>query len=266
MPGVEGLRGLVFFVIAATVVVYGLTGAPVARLLGVKKPTGLGYGILGAHELGRALAKVLKRGGQEVVLFDTNHIDCSKARAEGLDVVNGSALSDRVLRMADMSARKGAISVLANEATGLLFVTKSREDYKVPDGYVAIHYSRGAVTPDMVHDARSSVLFGAAIDIDLWSVRLRRELTTVSTWRYEADGEESEGDAKKLEIPRSHRSALLPLAVAKGDKFEPYADRASLKKGMEVVWLLFSETAAASEWLREQGWSEVTELDPDSPQ
>ena len=64
--GVE-LKALVFLVIAMTVTLQGLSGGPVASLLGVRRATNSGYLLLGANPIARHLARQLSASGEEVM-------------------------------------------------------------------------------------------------------------------------------------------------------------------------------------------------------
>jgi hypothetical protein len=95
--GAERLVSITFLVIIATVTVYGLTAAPVARLLGVADPDPQGVLIVGAHPWARAIAAELKAEGVAVRLVDTNYSNIAQARMEGLPVYYGSALTEGAL-------------------------------------------------------------------------------------------------------------------------------------------------------------------------
>jgi NhaP-type Na+/H+ or K+/H+ antiporter len=76
VPGGVEMKALVFLVIAITVTLQGLSGGVVARFLGLKRPHDLGYAILGANPLARALARVLSTHGEPVVLIDSDMDAC----------------------------------------------------------------------------------------------------------------------------------------------------------------------------------------------
>ncbi|MBW2495014.1 MAG: sodium:proton antiporter, partial [Deltaproteobacteria bacterium] len=92
MPGGPELRAMVFLCIAATVVLAGLTGAPVANLLKVRLPGRETVAILGAQGLGIELGNQLRDGGIPVVFLDTNPANCRRAEEAGFPVVYGDAL------------------------------------------------------------------------------------------------------------------------------------------------------------------------------
>ena len=257
VEGIEGgaaLRALVFLVIAVTVVFQGATGAPVARWLGVRRPTGQGYTILGAEELARELARVLQESGEEVVLVDANAGACTEAEKEGFKVVYGNALEERVLLQADVESRKGAIGALHNGAVNLLFATKARQEYKVPKAYVAIQRGHDSIDPGTIEEAGASVLFGGETDLEMWSVRIRRDLASTEVWHREEIPTEEES-SEKMELPRDVQNALLPLALRADNKITPFDDGAVAGVGDEVFWLVFQERHdGAKVWFEGHGW------------
>jgi NhaP-type Na+/H+ or K+/H+ antiporter len=257
IAGAGEMRALVFLVIAVTVVFQGSTGVLMAKLLGVRRPTGQGYVILGAHELGRTMGRLLREAGEEVVLVDASAEACREAQKDSFRVVFGNALEERVLLMADLESRKGAIGTLPNEAVSLLFVRKARNDYKVPKAYVAIQRGHGSIDPGMVHEAGATVLFAEETDLELWSVRIRRDAAHVEIWK--RGGEDDAGAPETIAIQdREARNMLLPLALGHGDTLTPIDDRTRVASGDSVYWLVLAERAEDWQaWLEERGWQRV---------
>ena len=132
VAGAEQLRALVFTVIAATVLVQGLTGGMVARWLGLRRPSGQGWAILGANELGRALGRLLSAQGEDVVLLDNDSEATRLAEADELRVVFGNALEERTLQRARLDERRGCIAATANVEVNLLFAREAADEFKVP--------------------------------------------------------------------------------------------------------------------------------------
>jgi NhaP-type Na+/H+ or K+/H+ antiporter len=258
VPGGGDMRALVFLVIAVTVVFQGSTGALVARWLGVRRPSGQGYVILGAHELGRVMGRLLRKAGEEVVFIDASAEACRETQSEGFRVVFGNALEERVLLMADLESRKGAIGTLPNEAVSLLFVRKARNEYKVPKAFVAIQRGHGSIDPAMVHEAGATVLFAEETDLDLWSVRIRRDAAHVEIWQRESDESTTEGEVIAIQQNREVQNILLPLAIGHDDALTPLDDRTRVGAGGMVFWLVLAEKAEEWQpWLEARGWQRV---------
>jgi NhaP-type Na+/H+ or K+/H+ antiporter len=92
--GAERLLPVVFLVIAGSVAIYGLVGRPLAIRLGLAQLSPSGVVIVGAHAVGRALARSLSDLGLPALLVDTNVRRIRAARMEGLRAYHGSVLSD----------------------------------------------------------------------------------------------------------------------------------------------------------------------------
>jgi NhaP-type Na+/H+ or K+/H+ antiporter len=260
MSGGAELRAMVFLVIAATVIFQGATAEFVARLLRVRRPSGQGFAILGANPLGRILGRVLATGGEKVVFIDSSAEVYQEAQEERLRVVYGNALEERVLMTAGVESRKAVLSLLGNGAVSLLFARKSREEYGTPRACVALDSVRCSITPAMVHQAGASVLFAEPVDLELWSVRLRRGLATVQQWRREEMDEVASEVEKGWSLPANRPNSLLPLAMQRGEGMVPLDDETRVKTGDVVFWLVFGERAdELQEWLTSQGWYSLAE-------
>jgi NhaP-type Na+/H+ or K+/H+ antiporter len=252
--GIEGglhLRALVFLVIVMTVVMQGLTAQPFARLLHLERPSNQGYAILGAHTLGRLIAGRLRQVGQSVVLMDGNPEHCDTARSEGFDVVYGNALDEREQRLARMESRRAAIGLLASNALNLRFVALARHENHVPHAMVALATGRGQVEKDALEKEDVRLLFGSRRDVDLWDLRLRRELAVLETWR-----RIDEEPVATTALPRETHNRLLPLLRHRGEQWLLVDEKLHFERDDEVEWLVFAEQAEdAREWLRVNGWA-----------
>jgi NhaP-type Na+/H+ or K+/H+ antiporter len=98
----EFWESIVFFVIIMTVVIYGITGSPVARLLKIANPNPQGVLIVGAHDWARAIARAIRDEGFKVVLVDTNRKNIRKAHKDGLPAFAGNILSEEVYDNLDL--------------------------------------------------------------------------------------------------------------------------------------------------------------------
>jgi NhaP-type Na+/H+ or K+/H+ antiporter len=258
--GVDGgteLRALVFLVIAVTVVIQGATVGPVARLLGVRRPAGKGYAILGASPLSRSIARLLEDAGEEVVLYDANADNCSETEREGFRVFFGNALDEGRLARTELDTRKAALGMSPNEGINLLFACKAREEFGVPQGYVSIQKGHASLTVEMVREAGCHALFAAPADLELWSVRLRRKVARVET-RVFAPPANAPKDlgATCLRTGESAGNMLLALMNFRDGKPRPIDASVEIRPGDRVAWLIFTERREEAEaWLEDQGFT-----------
>lgn len=87
--GSEKLIPITFVVIVAAALIYGLSGAPVARALGVASTGPGGVLIVGATRVARAIASALNEHGVTAVVWTASEKRAAKARSEGLTVYAG---------------------------------------------------------------------------------------------------------------------------------------------------------------------------------
>ncbi|MGD8377251.1 MAG: cation:proton antiporter [Acidobacteriota bacterium] len=254
VPGGEALQAMVFLVIGMTVLVQGLSGGLIARALGLRRPTNTGYVLLGANDLARAMARLLVEAGNEVILLDSSPDACKAAEEEGLRVLFGSGLQEAVLYRADLAGKEACIALTANDEANLLFARKAREEFRVPRVWVALRRGHVSVTEHMVEAAGARVLFGVPRHIDLWIVRLEREIARIERWTRREPGEGEE----LLHLDEETRNSLLPLAIRRGGKLLPLDDTVAVRKGDELHALVLEEQAdRAHAWLQGQGWEAI---------
>ena len=255
IAGSESLRALVFLVIASTVLVQGLSGGLIAQILKVKRITNKGYAILGAHDLARILGRILRSGGHEIVLLDSNPDSVTTAKQEDFKVIFGNALEERTILRANLGDYIGCIGLTTNEEVNLMFVNRVRREFKTSKRLVALHLRDGSVSPAMVKQAGASILFGVHCDLDLWSVRIRRGLTTVTTWRLTENNDNSETSAKNNPEFETQGHFLMALSLTRAEKIMPFDNSIVLRKDDILHFLMFSEKKEeAANWLIHNGW------------
>jgi len=188
-----------------------------------------------------------------VVLVASIPARCTEAEAEGFRVYHGNPTDERLLLQADLASRRAAIALQRNEGANLIYAQRALAA-GVPQMIVALQSGEVAVKPEMVHELGGTVLFGAEVDIDLWVVRVRRELTRVEPRRWEP---EEKTRAAVLDVPKEAQALVLPLAVI-GERTVPLDDRLRVEPGDVVAWLLFVEREGdARDWLAANGHREI---------
>jgi len=244
------LRAMVFLVIAVTVILAGITGGAVAGWLNLKRPSNVGWVILGMNEIGRKLAGLLTNGGEEVVCIDEDPAACRMAEEEGHKVIYGNAFEERTLHRAEIDTRKGIISLTANEEVNLLFAQKAKEEGKVPHLLVNLESDDEGVTTEMVQEFGGTVLFARPRDLEVWSVRLKQGQAEVQNREFSGD----EVDEPDL-ADRSMENLVLPLLFHRNEKIIPVDDRIKIKNGDQVSYLInLRRREEAEEWFERNGW------------
>jgi Trk K+ transport system NAD-binding subunit len=259
--GIQGgaqLRALVFLVIAVTVALQGLSGGVVARLLGVSRGPNRGYMILGAGDLGRALARELVADGESVVLIDSNHTACREAEDEGLRVLHGSGLDERVLMRAGADSRAGCVAVTPNEEINLLFAKHALEEVGIPQAWLALRKGHMSVRPEMAREAGARVLFGAPRSLEFWTLRLERGTARIESWIY--DDPRADVDASPAAFAEDGELHVLPIALRRRGRVEMVDDRTEFKRGDVVILAVHEERRAQAEtWFAERGFAPVAD-------
>jgi NhaP-type Na+/H+ or K+/H+ antiporter len=115
VPGAEKILPIVFVTIFGTVVLYGLTAAPVARLLGVATGGGTLVLIVGGNPAARAIAEALTRAGLRVRLWVGRSDEEAAARAAGLEADRGRMLVDALSREVELEEVTDAVLLTGDD-------------------------------------------------------------------------------------------------------------------------------------------------------
>jgi NhaP-type Na+/H+ or K+/H+ antiporter len=258
-PGGAELRALVFLTIAITVVVLGGLGPLVARMLDVRAPERDAILILGADEVGRALAEELRAGGRNVVFLDSNPDHCRIAQERGWTVVFGNALEERTLARARPERALAVVGVTANETVNSLFVREARELFDVPQAYAALESGHGGVPRRLLERERIFALFDGEKDIERWTVRFRHRLVEVERFRWSAPLGDPELAAASPAQP-SVDDLYVILTIERGGLIELMHDQIAPREGDAAAVAVHGERREdALEALAALGWH------PDEP-
>jgi NhaP-type Na+/H+ or K+/H+ antiporter len=92
--GAQNLIPITFIVIVATALIYGLSGGPVARALGVASTGPGGVLLVGATPVGRAVGRALQDRGLTVMVWTGSDENAQSAEADGLTVYRGDPTED----------------------------------------------------------------------------------------------------------------------------------------------------------------------------
>jgi NhaP-type Na+/H+ or K+/H+ antiporter len=118
-----------FLTIVCTVVVYGLTLAPLARRLNLASPEPQGILFAGASPLVREIALAVKQEGFAVVVVDTNHQNAAAARMAGLSVHFASIGSEYVRDEIDLSDIGRLLAMTPNDEVNTLAAMEFAEHF-----------------------------------------------------------------------------------------------------------------------------------------
>jgi hypothetical protein len=254
---------MVFMVIAVTVVVAGATGGLVARLLRLRQESS-GWLVLGAHELGRVVARTLQECGERALCIDSNPQACNEAEREDLTVIHGNGLSDRTLERARVDTRVGAIALSPNEEINLLFLQKVRRQARIKQLFGALRDSDYGVTRPMLERIDAQIAFGREEDVELWSLRLRRKRAVRQAFERVAKAGERAAETEGIQPNANY----LPLVICRRRSVSPVGDALRPQPEDRLWCLIYTEEAqAARALLAGQGWRPVdpSTLEPIRP-
>jgi len=247
------MRALVFLTIAGTVVLAGVTAAPVAGLLGVRLPGRERVAVLGAHGLALRMGEWLRDNGAQVVFIDSNPAHVNAAQELGFPVVFGDGLRERTMQRARFESVGIAVGLTSNQVLNSVFVSRAGELFDVPQGYIAVADQNTGIAPDLVEQQGARVLFDGPHDAERWETRIRQGSVSIEEWR--VAGEAGEADA----APKIAEN-LIVLGHLKGKRALPMHPEAKLGEGDRLAVAIFEpERVDAEAWLVWRGLARVVE-------
>ena len=155
--GSQDLIPITFIVIVATALIYGLTGGPVARALGVASTGPGGVLLVGSSPVGRAIGRALRDRGLTVVLWSATDEHARAAEADGLTVYKSDPTQNTgETAPSDLDGLDYALAVSDDEALNAMIATDLSEYFDrghvfqlpVTDGPTATFYARVPVLFD----------------------------------------------------------------------------------------------------------------------
>ena len=97
IKGAEILVPIMFLIIVSTIIVYGLSAIPLAKILHISDIDPQGILIAGINHLSKDIYKILSKYNIKVLLVDNNWDKVTNTRREGIDAIFGSIVSEKTL-------------------------------------------------------------------------------------------------------------------------------------------------------------------------
>ena len=243
------MQAMVFLVILMTVSVQGLTGGPLASLLGLRRASNDGYLFLGAGDLARVVASALQRGGEPVVLIDANSEICQAAEKDGLDLICGNGLEESAMIRGQIDTRKGCVALTPNETVNFLFTRRVRDAFKGVTAYVGLESTMDGVTAKMVDNLHAQLLFGNEVPLEMWNHLIRDRDVSTETWTLDFPVGES------VDFSTLPTNALLPIVAWTSGRpiLVDHEGRVKKDDRLEVL-VRKTKRTEAHEWLRNAGF------------
>jgi NhaP-type Na+/H+ or K+/H+ antiporter len=228
VPGTEALVPVTFFTIVATVTLYGLGAAPLARRLGVADPDPGGLILVGAGPWARDAATRLQEAGVTVRLVDANAVHVRQARDKGLDAVTSSATDHHVLDKVPLGGIGAVFAATPNDEVNRLALQVFGEALD-RSRLFSLPSSQGTAADGFRH-------LPAEVDADAWT---RRWAQGWRTRVYEAPDPDPDAEDRTTDLPED----AIPLVVIEDDRATPLeSTERDLDPGDRVLALVPPET------------------------
>lgn len=120
----EKIVPIIFLVIIGTIVVYGFSAGPAARLLGLAEAQADGVLIAGSHAIGRGIAKELKNRDVKALLVDTDPYNVTRAVANGLTARRMSILAEEAAVDLDLRGIGRMVAITSNDEVNALATSR----------------------------------------------------------------------------------------------------------------------------------------------
>ncbi len=128
VQGADKILPIAFVAIFSTVILYGLTAAPIGRLLGIAGAGTATILVVGGHGWARALAETLKAAGVRVRIWTGEPAEQEAARAAGLDAGNARLGVDLEAREAELEEVSQALVMTASDDFNALAAHELRQE------------------------------------------------------------------------------------------------------------------------------------------
>ena len=148
---------IVFMAIFGTVVVYGLSAAPIARMLGVAGAGRTLVLIVGGHSWAREIAAALKGSGIAVRMWVGPPDHQSAARDAGLDAERGRIMVDAISREAELEEVTDALLLTPSDDFNTLGAAELRDE--LGQGHV-YRIAPQQHVPDLLPPSREAGILG----------------------------------------------------------------------------------------------------------
>ena len=227
--GAQNLIPITFIVIVATALIYGLSGGPVARALGVASKGPGGVLLIGASPVARAIGRVLQDRGLTVLVWTGTDEYAEAAKSEGLSVYEGNPVEDASSDApSDLDEVEYALAMAEDEAISAMMASDLSE-----------YFGRDKVFQLPVKDdrrrafyTRAQVLFDESASHDELEARIKAgaEITVA----------EAPADRKKGTGNGAGQAAGLPMFVhTPGKDLQVLAagDYPTVEGGQELISL-----------------------------
>ncbi len=232
--GGDAIKALVFLTIVMTVFVQGLTARWVAQALRITASEDKGAVIVGCNPLGRLLGQLFRDAGESVVMIDTDPEACEKARADGLQVFQSSALDPEALAEAGIESIGTFLALTSNGEVNSVLAQRALEEFEPPRVLAVLPQNSSQQQPSKTK-TKVNQAFRAQLPIKSWN-------------QYINDGQVKLGKTVLREpgfaFQQAHLQALMrageliPLLVQRQEQLKVVAVNDDWRSGDRIIYLL----------------------------
>jgi NhaP-type Na+/H+ or K+/H+ antiporter len=240
----EGQRvlAITFLTIALTVTLQGLTARPIARFLKLESLVGRRVIIVGAGPLALGLASVIKQHGRPVAVVDRNDELVERARALGLEAVDGNALDESVLAAAGADDAETVVAMTTNPEVNALAAHLAQDAFGIRGAYPVLGNPERGASAQLLGRVGGDLAFGRPLDLRTWDYALDHDRGRVMMFRVpDGASERSRAD----ELPAS----VVLLARARDRSIEIATASTSWRPGDDLVVATTLETGETTAYL-----------------
>ena len=213
--GSEKLIPITFVVIVAAALIYGLSGAPVAKALGVSSTGPGGVLIIGASRVARAIARALNERGVAAVIWTSNHELEKAAGDEGLTVYRGDPTAvDSPHPPPELDEVESALLMTDDDGLNGMLAADLGQYY----GHDRVYQLAPSGGHDTDFYVRSRVLFDESATLDELEARLEQgAVVDVLKVGFESHAEGGEGAIAMFVLSRDELHVLAAGDAPKPD-------------------------------------------------
>ncbi|CCI08409.1 cation:proton antiporter [Microcystis aeruginosa] len=227
--GGEAIKALVFLTILMTVFIQGLTARWVAKGLKITSSAATGAVIVGCNPLGRLIGSLFQEQGENVVLIDTDAGACQQAAADGLTVLQSSALDTKILQQAGIESMGTFLVLTNNSEVNLVLAQRASEEFHPPRVLAAF---AGTPNPDK---NKVNQVFLPSFSVKEWNQYLDDNQIKLGKTIFKGnDLSEQQTRLTKL----IENGELLPLLLRRDNSLQVVTEREEWRKGDELIYIL----------------------------
>lgn len=227
--GGEAIKALVFLTILMTVFIQGLTARWVAKGLKITSSAATGAVIVGCNPLGRLIGSLFQEQGENVVLIDTDAGACQQAAADGLTVLQSSALDTKILQQAGIESMGTFLVLTNNSEVNLVLAQRASEEFHPPRVLAAF---AGTPNPDK---NKVDQVFLPSFSVKEWNQYLDDNQIKLGKTIFKGnDLSEQQTRLTKL----IENGELLPLLLRRDNSLQVVTEREEWRTGDELIYIL----------------------------